>query len=158
MGIFCFQCEQVFSTQSNLNKHRRLVHNTKDFEGIAYKNDVGMFKCLDGCEISFKYYSDLRKHLEKSHGIVTEVLNEKFDTFDGKWVVLSIHNSTLHTYLYIIITYLNETDFLEFETWLRVEEQTNEVRYQKSTGTKRICDTNGKISEKYFYNCTRSGK
>lgn len=69
MAVMCNICEKVFSTQSNLNQHRYRVHKIKENISISY--DFNMFgsKCLEGCNVSFKFISNLRLHLESVHNM-----------------------------------------------------------------------------------------
>lgn len=88
MGVLCFICEKVFSNQSNINKHMRNVHNKQSPSIIEYEGSVGLFKCLDGCNVSFKCNKDLRNHLQQKHSVYQEILTPTFTSYSGKHLVL----------------------------------------------------------------------
>lgn len=83
MGVFCFKCEKVFSKQGNFNRHMKEVHNDPAC-AISYHKDVGMFKCLEGCNVSFKFNENLREHLQEKHTICQEMEEFLVSTFNGK--------------------------------------------------------------------------
>lgn len=78
MPVFCFKCEKVFSTQRNLNRHVREVHFDESQEKldmtINYCLETHLFKCLEGCDMSFKFNNHLRNHLKNVHFF--EITNE----------------------------------------------------------------------------------
>ncbi|XP_069679650.1 uncharacterized protein [Periplaneta americana] len=81
MGVACLLCNKIFSNQTNVNRHKREVHDCREKEVIEYDKDVSVFKCLEGCEVSFKYNSDLRIHLQKKH-INQECEEQEFSSFE----------------------------------------------------------------------------
>lgn len=87
MAVICDICEKIFNRQQNLNRHKLLVHKIKERNIITYAYDVFSNKCLEGCEISFKFVDDLRNHLKLKHNfeMLCEELNfnseNEFNTF-----------------------------------------------------------------------------
>ena len=84
MGVFCFECNKVFSHQSNYNRHRREIHKLCDKVIIEYAYEVTMFKCEE-CRLSFKKNNYLRHHLSQKHNLNVdhfEVLS--FNSYEGK--------------------------------------------------------------------------
>lgn len=85
MPIFCFHCEKLFSNQSNLNRHTREVHHDKNQElTIQYPLEVYLFKCLEGCQVSFRFNKDLRNHLRIKHNLEFDSEKLIFRGKDGK--------------------------------------------------------------------------
>lgn len=64
----CIQCMKTYSCQSNLNRHHK---ENRQFESavIAYDKSIKMFKCLEGCNISFTLNVDLILNLKNIHDI-----------------------------------------------------------------------------------------
>lgn len=83
--VYCFYCENVYSKQSNLNRHLKEVHRVRTVSNVDYLYDVASFKCLEGCEISFKHNIDLRNHLKNNHDIGCNLKELEFSTLDSKF-------------------------------------------------------------------------
>lgn len=85
MPIFCNYCEKLFSTQSNLNRHTKEVHPDKNQElTITYPHEVYLFKCLEGCQMSFRFNKDLRNHLSIKHNMEIDYEKLIFGEKDGE--------------------------------------------------------------------------
>ena len=69
MPVFCFECEKVFSTQSNFNRHKREVHGDESNEDQQLTYAYEKYLCLEGCKVSFRFIQDLRNHLHSEHNI-----------------------------------------------------------------------------------------
>ncbi|CAG9768283.1 unnamed protein product [Ceutorhynchus assimilis] len=108
MGVHCFECDKVFSTQSNYNRHRSEVHGLDDKVIIEYACEVTMFKCEE-CGISFKKNENLRHHLVQKHNLLNIDHCEK----------------------------LAFNSYEDFKNWLSTEQNTNNVEFVRLTGVKR---------------------
>lgn len=82
MGVYCFKCREVFSSQSNLNRHLRRVHNQTN-QVVSYAKECTLFQC-EACKISFKKNAELRNHLEIKHHIKFEEELLSFESYEGK--------------------------------------------------------------------------
>lgn len=75
----CFICDNIFTSQSNLNRHSKNVHNITNI-AISYNKSVFNYKCLEElCNHSFRYNLDLIKHLKSKHSFKIE--DEEIKTF-----------------------------------------------------------------------------
>lgn len=82
MAVTCRHCGKVYSNQSNLNRHLKENHGLNS-EIIAYEKDLKSFKCLEGCDISFRLNSELVDHLQKKHNFKMEQESREFPTIEG---------------------------------------------------------------------------
>ncbi|KAK2578290.1 hypothetical protein KPH14_007655 [Odynerus spinipes] len=70
MSVFCFHCEKLFSTQSNLNRHIREVHLEENSDlTSSHSYETHNFKCLEGCQISFRQFEDWLSKIELENSI-----------------------------------------------------------------------------------------
>lgn len=140
MGDFyCSECERAFSGRSNFNKHNKNVHK-KTVTPTMYEEDVYTSRCLEGCKVSFRFVNDLRWHLQTAHNIDNEPVIKNFASYQGECFLL------VFVFRYLIFR------CAEFSSWLKVEEEESDVRFEQCTGVKR----SGNLQKVYF-NCTRSG-
>lgn len=84
MPVVCKHCSTIFSKQSNLNRHLKHVHKIEHVNMISYHYDIFMHKCLNGCEVSFKFNFELRHHLKSVHGMEMEEDVFEFSTKEGE--------------------------------------------------------------------------
>ncbi|KAJ8921273.1 hypothetical protein NQ315_013745 [Exocentrus adspersus] len=72
MPVYCNICEKIFTTRCHLNRHLRNVHHVTP-KPTSYDKSVHSFKCLEeSCNNSFRYNSDLIKHLKNDHSFNIE--------------------------------------------------------------------------------------
>lgn len=89
MPVLCFECDKFFSTQFNLNKHLKNVHNKKS-KWIEYGSET-KYMCVE-CSLFFKFNGDLRKHLEHKHKFKNNVVHLQFKSFDGEYKINFYYN------------------------------------------------------------------
>lgn len=87
MPVLCFDCDKLFSTQFNLNKHLRNVHN-KPSRCIEYRSET-KYICVE-CSLFFKFNRDLRSHLEQKHNFENNIEFLQFKNVDGEYKIYSI--------------------------------------------------------------------
>lgn len=78
----CHNCGKAFSGNSLLYRHLREVHKLYDRFSI-YEKDQCLFKCLEGCNISFRFNRNLRIHLNNSHGFNIIEKVKQFENLQG---------------------------------------------------------------------------
>lgn len=84
MGVMCLICDKFYSNQSNLNKHRKKVHNLKP-KIVSYDKSKYMYKCLEtNCNSSFRYNVGLKVHLTDEHRKQIECEEKEFSNKEGK--------------------------------------------------------------------------
>ncbi|XP_072395518.1 zinc finger transcription factor family protein 17-like [Diabrotica undecimpunctata] len=81
MVVMCKECSKVYSSQSNLNRHLKEIHGL-NAQIIFYDKNVTSFKCLEGCNISFRLRLELVRHLEDCHNFKMEREMYEFSTIE----------------------------------------------------------------------------
>lgn len=78
----CQTCHKTLSGRSQLYRHLREVHNDHD-RPLCYDKDECMFKCLEGCNVSFKLNRCLRQHLNERHNFNIQDMSKIFCSLKG---------------------------------------------------------------------------
>jgi len=137
----CDTCKKKFSTRSNLNRHLKNTHDVV----MAFEYDMESFKCLEGCNISFKFHQELIMHLKDMHEICNEAEELKFSSIQGFKCIgncfFYLHNYYYKTLILDFYIYLNE---------IQTSQSVEYVRQRGAVATEKF--------EVFYLYCNRSGK
>lgn len=83
----CNLCDSKFSNKSNLSKHIRRVHQVEN----EYKSVTSLECPL--CDLTLNVISKLHEHIQKEHDVQLEMVNQVFESVDGKYFHFSHYNN-----------------------------------------------------------------